>query len=470
MRASRSVASVSRVSLRAPFQAALCALALSAALLVGGTHAHADVRKADLVGGSTVEALGLSVGQCPDVAADYALLVDSEGRVLFERAGSAPAQIASITKVMTAIVALEHGDPSRPVEVSPNAAAVGESSAGLRAGDRMSFDAALTALLVPSGNDAATAIAEAVGAQILEREPRLAADPQTAFVAKMNQKARELGCEDTLYENPHGLDDDAFRGNLHSTARDQAKVAAHAMSLDAVRRIVGAGDTSITVERDGGSVSIELRTTDALMSYDDRVIGIKTGETLLAGPSFMGAAVHEGVELYAIVLHSSSAQQRFDDTRALFDWGYEHYRAYALVNAERTASGTYRSGAQAPLVARLTLPDRAHGEVDLTVSDPTASLRVFNLEGNISQHAVLKDGLTSVRAGDVVGTLEFRQRNKVVAALDLIACDDVPEPGIWERLGTWFSGLLSGGADKERPTVEIWNRTPIIKSNVGRSA
>ena len=188
--------------LRTRMAAGLVALALACFGVAAplSVPAHADVRKADVVMGQTVDARGLAVAQCPNVAAEYVYLTDDEGTVYFERNAQAPTQIASITKIMTAIVALENAPLDTQVVVSGNAASVGESSADLQEGDVLTLEEALSALLVPSGNDAAVAIAETVGALM---------DPEggyDAFIAAMNAKAAELGCVDTVFTNPHGLD------------------------------------------------------------------------------------------------------------------------------------------------------------------------------------------------------------------------------------------------------------------------
>ena len=126
-------------------------------------QAWAEVHKSDVVGGATVEERGLSVAECPSVDAQYAVLMDQDGNVIFGRMADSPSQIASITKVMTAIVAIDKAPADLHVGVSEAAAYVGESSAGLQEGDVMDFDTALKALLVPSGNDAAMALACASG-------------------------------------------------------------------------------------------------------------------------------------------------------------------------------------------------------------------------------------------------------------------------------------------------------------------
>ena len=155
-------------------RAIACVLVFVLALtpVAGGVgNAYADVRKADIVMGETVDLSRLAVAQCPNIDAERAIVVDTDGTVYFERNADDAACIASVTKIMTGVVALDavaSGLTSldSTITVSANAAAVGESSAGLQEGDTMTLKTALYALLVPSGNDAAIAIAESVGAAL----------------------------------------------------------------------------------------------------------------------------------------------------------------------------------------------------------------------------------------------------------------------------------------------------------------
>ena len=167
----------------------LLACTLCTALLVPAT-ALAEVRKADVIAGATVEERGLTVAECPSVDAEHAILVGSDGTVYFERDADSASRIASITKVMTAIVAIDNAPDDLFVAVSDAAAEVGESSANLQAGDVMSFDAALKALLVPSGNDAAIALAESVGAAMIVNDPSLGNDPVAVFVEQEGRRNR----------------------------------------------------------------------------------------------------------------------------------------------------------------------------------------------------------------------------------------------------------------------------------------
>lgn len=447
-----------RGHIRETGRARLLACALSLALALGGVaalpaNAHAEVRKADIVYGQTVDARGLSVAQCPNVDAQYALVMDSEGTVYFERDAQSPTQIASITKIMTAIVALDavaSGAASLDTTVTVSAAAMApaESSAGLQEGDTMSLETALKALLVPSGNDAAVAIAETISGS------------EAAFVEQMNAKAAELGCTDTVFENPHGLDFDAYAGNLHSTAADVALMVKYAMTNDTFRAIVGGGSTTIQVMRGGENVDVYLETTDGFFDIYEYAIGVKTGVTILAGPSFAGAANNGERELYAIVINSTSEAQRFEDAKNLCTWVYEHMISYPLANSPQTT--TY-NGAEVPVVAEVAHTDWIDETVKATIADPNAAVDVFDLNGNVAQTLEFEKLTGNVHAGDKVGTITFKQRNAELATYDLIACEDVEAPDFFQGVGIWWDRLFRGfsGQPQSAQSVTL-NETPLV--------
>lgn len=438
--------------------------ALCCAIVVAFPHAAwADVRKADVIMGQTVDARGLAVSDCPSIDAQHAIVVDSEGTVYFERDADAPAQIASITKVMTALVAMDAVDAgteqlSDIVTVSADAAAVGESTASLQEGDQMTLDTALKALLVPSGNDAAVAIAETVGARMAGSTDKDAA--MAAFVQAMNAKAAALGCTDTVYDNPHGLDFDQWAGNLHSTAADQAKVVAAAMTHEEIRSIVAGGSTTIPVQRGGAQTTISLETTDGFLELYDRAIGVKTGFTALAGSSFAGAATDGTRELYAIVLNSSSDQQRFVDAETLCSWVYDHMVSVPLANSTQVT--TYQ-GQTVPVVARVAHAGWVDCTIQATLSDPHQSVSVFDLNGNVSQSFEFNTVTGSVHAGDKLGTVTFKQRNEVVATADVVATEDVEAPNVFQAAGVWFDRLLRGVTGQpQQADSTVYNTMPLV--------
>lgn len=437
-----------------------CCLAVSLVAVPGAGAALADVRRADVVMGQTVEARDLAVAQCPSIDSQYAYVMDADGTVYFERNADEPVKIASITKVMTAIVALENASLSDKVTVSEAAAEIGESSASLQEGDTLDVESALCALMVPSGNDAAVALAETVGAQLADG----ASDAQAAFVNAMNAKAAEIGCADTLYANPHGLDADGFEGDHHSTAADVAKVCAYAMKNETFRSIVAGGDTTIQVVREGNKTDIELESTDELLDVYEYAIGIKTGFTQLAGASFAGAASKDGKELYAVVLNSSSEAQRFADAQTLFEWAYEHEVVYPLAHTpETTTMTTDGTSVEVPVIAEVAHTGWIDKTVKATLADPDAEATVFDLNGNVSQLVELADIDYDVSAGDVVGHITFKQRNNVIAEMDLVACEDVTAPNLIEGIGIWWDRLFrSFSGDPGVASSRTLNETPLI--------
>lgn len=443
-----------------------CGLAASLAFGLQTAPAWAEVRNADVVLGQTVESRGLTVASSPNIVANYALLMDQDGTVYFERDADAETKIASITKVMTAIVALDDA-PDATVTVSATAASVGESSAGLLEGDVMSMADAVKALLVMSGNDAAQAIAETVGAQALSGQGADASDADAcvqAFVDRMNQKASEIGMVDSVFRNPHGLDDGGYEGDQHSTARDVATMVQYAMRNPTFRDSVDSATDEITVERGGEEATLELESTDMLLGVYDGACGVKTGFTDQAGHCFAGAVNRGDGDLYAIVLGSTEDPQRFDDATALFDWYYGHCVDYPLAHVAQTAQMTVDGQtSEVPVVAQVSLADWVDRTVPATLADPDATVRVFDLNGNVSQEAAFDEVSGPVHAGDKVGTLTFKQHNEVVATVDLVATEDVASPSFFEGIGIWwdrFFRSFSGAPSQAQST--LLNDTPLI--------
>lgn len=465
----------------ASLSARALATAVAVALALGlctPLDAHAEVRKSDLVMGTSVEERGLTVAQCPSIDALYAYVVDDRGTVYFERDATAPTQIASLTKIMTAVVALDAVAANTvslddELTVSERAAEVGESSAGLQEGDKLTLETALYALMVPSGNDAAIAIAEYVGGRMVEADGGQG-DAQQAFVDAMNAKCTELGCVDSVYRNPHGLDNGEFAGDQHSCAADQARIVQYAMQNELFRTIVGGGSTTIEVQRadtpeDGGDTEyvdteIALESTDLLLDMYDNACGVKTGFTELAGNSFAGAANDGSRYVYAIVIHSSSEYQRFTDAQTLFEWVYGNIVDYSLANSSLTESFATPDGeVQAPVVAQVTHADWVDVTIPAVLSDPDATAEVFSLNGNVSQSFEFNEVHGNVHEGDVIGKATFKQHNQVVAEYDLVAAADVEAPNFFENIGVWWDKLFRGfnGQPQVADSV-VLNTTPLI--------
>ena len=252
-------------------------------------------------------------GPPPVTAAAWILYDESSDTVLASFQPTEQRAMASTTKIMTALVALERANLDDVVTVSTRAANTGEREIELYAGEQLTLEALLKAALIHSANDAATAIAEHVGGSV------------EGFVALMNLRAEELGLDQTRFANPHGLD----APDHHSSARDLLELARIAMEhpqfADAVRsRVVVFPDAPDGTERAGTA-------TNLMLGEYDGASGIKTGFTSQALLTFVATAERDGRRLYVVVLGSDGPRAHFGDVEALFDYGFQRLGIYGTV-------------------------------------------------------------------------------------------------------------------------------------------
>lgn len=402
------------------------AAALCAACLAMPSRSFAAINGDDYVGSSTVNDRGMSITEAPAIESTYGILVDSSGNVLWARAEDDRRAMASITKIMTAIVALENGDLDEVFTISPKAASVGESSAGLAAGQQVTLYDLICGLLIHSGNDASMAIAEGI------------AGGESEFVEMMNEKAEQMGLENTHYQNPHGLDvniDDHY-----TSAADISVVARYAMQNPTFREVVAMKSCTL----DLGGTQKELITTNALLAAWDDCIGIKTGFTNKAGQCLAAAASRDGVELYAIVLDSTDEVQRFIDAYKLLDWGFTHYRKCLLATTDQVL-------VDAPMSGFLNKTVRAGVAQDVEGM-------IFDFNGDISIDVRLSDEPDGVGKGDTVGTITWRQGENIVASVPLVALENKMGPSPITSVITSLVrcvGVLTGDQCVAKSTVYV---------------
>jgi len=362
-------------------------------------QAAAVVLDSDLVGEVPVGELG--AGVAPDVEMGAGALVTADGRLLWARDPDEVRAMASTTKIMTAVVALENADLDDAVTISGVQARPGESTAELRDGEVYSVRELLEALIVPSGNDAAAALAEHVGGS------------EAGFVEMMNAKAAELGMADTHYANSHGLDAEGH----HTTAEDLAVLSAYAMRNDEFRRVAAMSKSTI----DGGNGPRTLESRNLLLGAYIGANGIKTGWTSRAGFCFAGSARRNDVEFVAVVLGAWTDQARFDQASTLLDWGFEHYQVRALASAEET-------------MGVVPVSDYLDVGVAAIVAD-AVSVPVFDLDGEVASSVSLAaDVEAPVEAGQRLGTLTVKQGDRLLAQLPLVAAEGIERPGFFERV------------------------------------
>ncbi len=254
------------------------------------------------------------------VSAKAAILMHADsGRVLYEKNADEHMLIASTTKIMTAIVVLEHCELDDLVEVDSRSAGIEGSSMYLKAGESYTVEDLLYGLLLVSGNDAASALALHV------------ADSMEEFAELMNAKAAELGMTESSFKNAHGLDEEGH----YSTARDMAKLAAYCMGNEDFARIAR------TVSHTVGEQT--LVNHNRLLREYDGCLGLKTGYTMAAGRTLVTCAERDGARYVCVTLNDPDD---WDDHKALYDWAFANYSFAEVIPAGLSYEVPLISGAE----------------------------------------------------------------------------------------------------------------------------
>lgn len=340
----------------------------------------------------------------PELSAQCAILVDGEsGRVLFERNAHDERAIASITKLMTALVAVEYAvPPEEEITILPEWTGMEGSSIYLRAGEIVTFETLLYGLLLNSGNDAAVAVAAYCASSV------------EAFVERMNGRAAQLGMEHTHFTNPNGLSQEGH----YSTAYDMALLARACCKNETVAKI--AATKSITLG------TRTFTNHNKLLWRYEGCTGMKTGYTEAAGRTLVSSARRGGQTLIAVTLN---APNDWADHAALFDYGFSTYTQQTLCVAGKTLGRIPVTGSLVPFAAAVTARD---------VYYPLTAWE------EVSAKLTLPDAVEApVQKDTVIGTLSFYLGEQLIGQTDLLAKDGVhreliPERGLREKILEWL--------------------------------
>ncbi len=333
-----------------------------------------------------------------EVAAPSALLMEKEtGTVLFAKNEHAKLEPASVTKVMTILLTMEAIDAGQltydtMVTASAHACSMGGSQIWLKENEQMTVSDMLKAVCVVSANDCAVALAEQI------------AGSEDAFVERMNQRAKELGMNDTTFKNATGL---PARGHVTS-AYDIAL-----MSRELILHHPGIRQyTTIWMDslRDGAS---ELVNTNKLIRFFDGATGLKTGSTDSALYCLSGTAERDGMELIAVIMKDATSAQRFEDAKTLLSYGFSTYSLEHVTPQEALPPVTVRLGTQAT--------------VQPVLEEGSALLLEKSKAGTLEQSVSLAEAVEApVAKGTPLGTLTITSGEETVAELALVAGEEIP--------------------------------------------
>jgi D-alanyl-D-alanine carboxypeptidase/D-alanyl-D-alanine carboxypeptidase (penicillin-binding protein 5/6) len=343
------------------------------------------------------------------ISAKAAVLYEPEtGSFLYKKNADTPLPMASTTKIMTALVALDNASLTETVKIHDLAVGVEGSSAYLKRGDEVTMEELLYALLLRSANDAAAAIAFHIGGSI------------EGFAILMNEKAEELGLESTNFQNPHGLD-----GKEHyTTAKELAIIASHALDNAVFKEIVSTYKKTFNY---GDRQSTYINHNKLLNLYDG-CIGVKTGFTKKSGRCLVGAAEKDGLTFITVTL---DAPNDWSDHEKLFDIGYSTLEKISFAKAREY---------------RYSLPVIDGVSETVTVSNREELSKILERgEYKIDEHIKLSKFVTApIKEGDVLGEVCYTLDGEYVGSVRLVAersVASVGKRGFFERITDIFKAM-----------------------------
>lgn len=341
---------------------------------------------------SMAEKVNLSSGH-------YILMDESSGRVLVEKGANTKMPMASTTKIMTALIALERGNPNDIVEIVGEKVNVEGSSIYLKHGEKIKLIDLIYGLMLRSGNDAALAIANHISGS------------EEAFVKLMNERAKEIGASNTNFTNPHGL----HNKDHYSTAYDLALITKYAFSVNGFAQVSG----SKSYKSDRVQDSLFINKNKGVYEYQGGD-GVKIGYTTSSGRCLVSSASRDGMRLIAVTLNDGNW---FHNNYALMDYGFANYKPYVIYN-------------KGQLIHRQSINNGKKDIVALVSQDEL--VLPLNEEEKLKVKLAIKDTKRTIKApivkGDILGSLEVYLDGVLVKTDNLIAKSDIEKKNFFDKL------------------------------------
>lgn len=335
----------------------------------------------------------------PQTSGKAAILMDGQSnRILYESNSRERLPMASTTKIMTAIVALEHGKLDDQIIIPPEASGIEGSSIWLSSGETHTLEDLLYGLMLRSGNDAATAIAIHIGGSV------------EGFAAMMNSTAKKIGAKDTNFVNPHGLHNDEH----YTTAYDLALITSHGLKNPDFESIVSTKYHTIPWE--GHEWDRAMKNKNKILWTYEGANGVKTGYTKKAGRCFVSSSKRKGMQLVAVVLNCGPM---FEESAALMDYGFDHYENVSIVE-------------QGQFLQSFPVVRGVQEEIEL-VADQGFDVALNDMEkSNIHTKMILPIELEApMESGQWVGSLQVYLKDELLKEIPIVTGQAVEKKSIW---------------------------------------
>ena len=365
---------------------------------------------------------GVSSEVTSDIAPNSksAILMDAEtGTILFKKNEAEKLAPASMTKVMSMLLimeAIDNGSLSLEdeVSISENASSMGGSQVYLQTGEVYQVKELLKGIAVASGNDAVVAMAEKISGTVEE------------FVARMNERAQELGAVNTHFVNPHGLDAE----DHYTTAYDMALMAQELLKHPTILEYTSIYEDYLQ-KKDGSS--IWLVNTNKLVRFYDGVDGLKTGFTTTAGYCLTATAKKNNLRLISVVMGAETSDKRSSDTTNMLNYGFNTYKSYVVLTTNDSL-GTKR------------VENGVVEQVDIVLKeDYTKLLKQTDAKPNVSFNVEVPNLIAPINKGDIVGTAKVVNENgNVIDTLSVTVKESVAKSNWWEAFLKNLKHLTAG--------------------------
>ncbi len=342
------------------------------------------------------------------IEAPSAILMEySTGKILYEKNVDEKMAPASMTKIMTILLieeAIERGELNLTddVIISNNASSMGGSQVFLDPNTTLKVEDLLKSIIIASANDSAVAMAEKIAGTV------------DAFVNKMNERAKELGCTNTNFVNVHGLDAD----NHYTTARDMAIIARELIKYDDIFNYTTIYESYLN-KPDG--TSIWMVNTNKLIKYYNGLDGLKTGFTKNAGYCLTSTAKRNDMRLISVIMKEETSQKRNEETTKLLDYGFTNYKIKTIVSTNDNIGSVY-------------IFNSKKENYDLSIKGDATNLESLNETNNYSYDINLDKVKAPLKVGDKIGTLDIISNGKVIKNIDITIKEDVIKANIFDLM------------------------------------
>ena len=382
----------------------VCLFIIVSLLLINFNAVYSDIIDEEVIDDAYIEVTS-QASEEPNLNSRIAVVLDRKsGEVIWGKSENKRTAMASTTKIMTGIILIENGDLNQTIKVSNKAAGTGGSRLGLKSNDSISMKDLLYGLMLKSGNDCAVAIAETVGGSV------------EGFANMMNEKAEELGLENTHFVTPHGLDNP----DHYTTAYELAKLADYALKNEIFAKVVNTKNYTVTIN----GYPKNIVNTNELLGYLEGVNGVKTGFTNNAGRCLVTSVNRNGFEIITVVLQADTKKFRTSDSIKLINYVYENYE---LINLKEIVDNRFTEWKKIN-ERRININKSINNDMNLYISElknnivPVQKINkdnvdievncIYNFEAPVYANTTI-GSLKVIVDGEPKEVLEIKNRNEI---------------------------------------------------------